>query len=72
MSNELKPCPFCGGEVTHDQMMDGAMSYQCAKCGLNARWPDDVFGYGDTSEAWNTRYEPTCTSPNCGAKVVSE
>lgn len=59
MTNEtnLLPCPFCHGEVTHDQMMDGAMSYQCDGCGLNARFPDDVFGYGsDPDKTWNRRY----------------
>ena len=57
--NKLKPCPFCGGEVRHEMMMDGAMSWNCSICGLQARFPNDVFG-GPSSKSWNARYEPTC------------
>lgn len=64
---ELKPCPFCGGEVTHEEMMDGSYSFLCNTCGLNARWPDDLYravpeAIKRTEELWNTRYERTCTA----------
>lgn len=58
---ELKPCPFCGGEIKHELMMDGAYSWNCNSCGLQARFPDDVFGNGAPNEVWNTRYQPTCS-----------
>lgn len=60
--SELKTCPFCGGEVKHEQMMDGAYSWNCQMCGVQVRFPDDCFfPFGAMDMAWNTRYERTCT-----------
>lgn len=63
--SELLPCPFCGGEVEHQLMYDGAYSFTCPKCGLNARWADDIARavpemIEDTEKFWNTRFERTC------------
>ena len=62
---KLKPCPFCGGEVEHQIMWDGACSFTCSKCGLNARFTDDIAravpeALEKTERMWNTRYERTC------------
>ena len=63
--SELLTCPFCGGEVEHQLMYDGAYSFTCQKCGLNARWADDIARavpemIEGTEKKWNTRYERTC------------
>lgn len=59
---ELKPCPLCGGKVSLERKMDGAYSFDCQRCGLDARLPEclDEVNKGTSIEAWNTRYEPTC------------
>lgn len=38
MPNELKPCPFCGGEaqLEHDFMGIGSSYVVCKKCGLKS------------------------------------
>lgn len=49
--NELKPCPFCGGEAELTRYIN-AYAVQCREC---LAIP---FEYGDESlaiEAWNTR-----------------
>lgn len=51
MSDELKPCPFCGGEVG---WRNGAI--QCDRCRLSLR----VGSYELTNNTWNTRAERTC------------
>ena len=63
--SELLPCPFCGGEVDHQEMWDGAYSFTCRQCGLNARFTDDIARavpemLKGTEKKWNTRYERTC------------
>lgn len=58
---ELKPCPFCGGEAELWASEDGIYGVWCSN-------PDcymDVDTRDRTSkeaaiEAWNTRYERTC------------
>ena len=69
MSEELKPCPFCGGEAkfveSRDSVIPGklevvAWNVQCSKCGASTL-PNNY--YGDKKEAanrWNTRAERTC------------
>ena len=85
---ELKPCPFCGGNAKLTQWTKTIYSISCIKC--------DAHFYTYTKEeaikAWNTRHErtvklkdnghcPDCrklvgTGENycawCGAKVVRE
>lgn len=58
MSNELKPCLFCGGEVKMDNEQITATItvdyFICEKCGATVH-----FEYADKTaeaiEAWNTR-----------------
>lgn len=64
---ELKPCPFCGGEALLsgqkgvDNLWFGAI--ECQSCEATIEY----FAYSPDAlerrltEAWNTRYEPTCT-----------
>ena len=58
MSEELKPCPFCGGEAEiYNDGFGGNWAVRCA-CGA------EVSGYIETEAeavaAWNTRAERTC------------
>lgn len=71
MTNELKPCPFCGWNITafNEDLYrvnisgnDHWVHLRCAHCGATAQ------GRGNTKEAaehqaqdhWNTRAERTC------------
>ena len=42
---ELKPCPFCGGEAEPVFEIDGTTTVECIKCGALV----------DGIEAWNRR-----------------
>lgn len=67
LTNELEPCPFCGGEVIHE--INGTTGlYVCNKSGCYAefKFPQD-FSRADnplrkeeSERRWNTRYKPTC------------
>lgn len=50
MSEELKPCPFCGGEAQTGKSYSGFYSVECMNCGMQS-------GYYDTESeaitAWN-------------------
>lgn len=50
MSNELKPCPFCGGKCDPKGWMnlDAEQGPECETCGATA----------GSVEAWNSRKEP--------------
>lgn len=63
MSEELKPCPFCGGRNAEVQREFNAVSerdyfyVRCLNCG--GQGPDgDGTTRGVSSEQWNTRAEP--------------
>ena len=63
MSDELKPCPFCGGKRTHVTNIRDGLHASCADC--FAKGPSMFFGPEDRSathnaaiSAWNTRAEP--------------
>ncbi len=58
--SELKSCPFCGGDVRYEVMMDGAYSFACPDCGLNARFPECFTDREASTRIWNTRAERTC------------
>ena len=54
--NELKPCPFCGGEeieVEHDTQ--GAFWCYCPACWSRTGTYDQADGYTLAIEAWNRR-----------------
>lgn len=66
MSEELKPCPFCGGEAEafYDDA-GGVYEVQCQECGaepyIGSR--SGALGMrtlGDVIKAWNRRAERTC------------
>lgn len=70
MTNELKPCPFCGGEATLSQdafeETDGFNEWavSCENVPCRDRIGVSSWGYASQSaaiEAWNTRYWRTCT-----------
>lgn len=62
MTQELKPCPFCGGEahVLAQHWDDGSHVWwvECAACGAEGMRCDDG---QHAIDAWNTRAERTCT-----------
>lgn len=64
MSEELKPCPFCGGpaDIRHSHDEDGCYwaAVKCRKCGASTRgkWASNrsdtcpIF-YGEVRDEWN-------------------
>lgn len=55
MTNELEPCPFCGGEALPPNEKDHCVV--CSKChATGANWAE----YDSAVEAWNNRYKRTC------------
>lgn len=65
MTEELKPCPFCGSTATHHhQSAGGDFAVECSDCG--ARGPlDTAFGGCDEYEAWNRRAEVRAVRARC-------
>lgn len=67
MNDELKPCPFCGGEAKAFQHGDVGYVVQCRRCGIwnagyHAAWShiteDEFSGFVDEESAiaaWNCR-----------------
>lgn len=68
MNNDLKPCPFCGGEagIIHDRTIDGNVSFgstrivcKNCKCQTQEYANDGYYGerYSDSDVAsiWNRR-----------------
>lgn len=67
MSDELKPCPFCGGEGKAYQHGDVGFVVQCRRCGIwnagySPAWShvteDEFHGFAtkdDAIAAWNRR-----------------
>lgn len=59
MSNELKPCPFCGGEAAFGANSCQGFEYvRCVSC--KARTWSCYNTKEQAAEAWNTRAERTC------------
>ena len=57
--NELKPCPFCGGEAHLEQYQDAPEYFaivRCSQCDIKAVKDTDE----EAIEAWNTRAEKSC------------
>lgn len=60
MTNELLPCPFCGGEAEKATSSDGFTSIGCLRC-------NPLFGVmvqrdteAEAAAIWNTRHVETC------------
>ena len=65
MIEELKPCPFCGGEAKIFAYNNGGMCVKCTKCSCQTESDSDVC-YADWKrcsvferviEVWNRRIE---------------
>ena len=57
MSEELKSCPFCGGEATREYDSDWGLVVRCLECpAIMTESP--YFGVLDPIERWNLRAEP--------------
>ena len=67
MSEELKPCPFCGGSGTMRKRREVYGTFCCAEClecGAMARGVysmDDERAESSAEKIWNRRAERTCT-----------
>lgn len=64
MSDELKPCPFCGGEAKAFYCEEsGTLDVQCQQCGaipfIGSRTSERKT-MADVIAAWNARAERTC------------
>ncbi|MCR2034135.1 Lar family restriction alleviation protein [Adlercreutzia mucosicola] len=66
MSDELKPCPFCGGDATEGpvfvtRMPSGDIGWVgCVPCGVFVNYTHGEGGRREAVRAWNTRAERTC------------
>ena len=79
MSEELKPCPFCGGEGVaylvpdYPKKIGPRYSVICNGCGASVT---TIFQYKrDAIDAWNRRAERTCRNlnpPSCRDFECSE
>ena len=59
MSEELKPCPFCGGEARFETYGGTACAVVCQTCGCGTptmRLDDGMIA----ADLWNHRAERTC------------
>lgn len=60
MSEEMKPCPFCGGEAVmcgyQDEMLHYVKCRDCGACSDGAQLSAET-----AAAAWNRRAERTCT-----------
>lgn len=54
MSDELKPCPFCGGQHLSTTSALNVHWITCIKCSISSAAPNH-FGQDGLSVAWNTR-----------------
>lgn len=58
MSEELKPCPFCGGEEIYGKSeASGRVRAVCFDCLASTGW---LAGADEAAAAWNRRAERTC------------
>lgn len=62
MSEELKPCPFCGGEARFETYGGTACAVVCQTCGCGTstmRLDDGMIA----ADLWNHSAERTCSMP---------
>lgn len=64
MPNELKPCPFCGGEATVFVSGEGGVYVICTKCFIRTQTLVDTLAYSKPTNAvykvvdqWNRRVD---------------
>lgn len=79
MSEELKPCPFCGGEALFETYGGTACAVVCQTCGCGTptmRLDDGMIA----ADLWNRRDERTCrqivdgetaSCSECGERMTS-
>lgn len=82
MTEELKPCPFCGYrarvEATRDAVGDYQGYVECMDCGATVYGPgdmkDDESAMHEARKEWNKRAERTCRmgAPIDGEYLCSE
>ena len=60
MTDELKPCPFCGGEAHISASSDG-YGVECWNRRCIDMQMDELPTEAEAIDAWNTRAERTCT-----------
>ena len=58
MSDELKPCPFCGGEAFFHEIVEYGVKVVCKNCWNESKFYHDKI---DAIEAWNKRTQPEFT-----------
>lgn len=54
---ELKPCPFCGGEVVRVRGFMALNFFKCKKCGAVVSFDNDYYNNhpDEAVKAWNCR-----------------
>lgn len=70
MSEELKPCPFCGGEVKTDRSSNiiGFQVY-CAPCRIQTAWERTM---EEAARRWNRRVTAASSSGSASADTASK
>lgn len=62
MSEELKPCPFCGGAASYLEIEEELCQPRCGKCGVTLEDGDHGIGWyaghEEAARAWNRRAQP--------------
>ncbi|MCD8350069.1 MAG: Lar family restriction alleviation protein [Planctomycetaceae bacterium] len=52
MSEELRPCPFCGGEADVEMVLNDYWNAYCVDCGATTT---DIIDQNEAIAAWNRR-----------------